>query len=160
MGTFFCACGEGRSAGSGVDQGRQQDVPEPVETESVEVGVGEVELEPASEILDPLLQFIPAQGGDGRHELFELSLRAHGFNLVKRGSSSEAIRRALCGVRCTDWYGLRTTHNTGRNPKHPGCTGAIGRARGGLAGKTAAVAAIDGIGLLLGWKSFGLILEV
>lgn len=146
--------------GSGVDQGRQQNVPEPVETETVEVGVGEVELEPASEILDPLLQFIPAQGGDGRHELFELSLRAHGFNLAKRGSSSEAIRRALCGVRCADRHGLRTTYNAGRNPKHPGCTGAIGRACGGLAGKTAAIVTIDAVGLLLGRKSFCLILEV
>jgi hypothetical protein len=84
VGTFFVPA-DGLSAGSGVDQGRQQDVPEPVETEAVEIGVGEIEFETASEVLDPLLEIIPAQGGDRRYELFELSLRAHGFGLAKKG---------------------------------------------------------------------------
>ncbi len=78
---FFCAwiaC----SAGAGVDQGGQQDVPEAVETDAVEVGVGEVEFEPAPEVFDSLLEVLPAQDGDGGHELFKLSLRAHGSHLV------------------------------------------------------------------------------
>jgi len=78
------ACLRGLRAASGVDEGRQEDVAEPVATETVEVGVGEVELEPAAEVLDPLLQVLPAQSGDGCDELFELSLRAHGCDLAKR----------------------------------------------------------------------------
>lgn len=71
------------SAGPGVDQGSQEDVPELVETDAVEVGVGEVELESAAKILDPLLEVFPAQSGNRRCELFELSLRAHGLAPAK-----------------------------------------------------------------------------
>lgn len=79
MGTFSMR----GSAGLPVDQGREQNMPKPVQADVVEVVIGEVQLEPAPEILDPPLEFIPAQGGDRRYELFELSLRAHGFGPAK-----------------------------------------------------------------------------
>src|SRR5512133_1372250 len=103
---------EGPSAGFGVDQGCQEDVPEPVQADAVEVGVGEIELEPPSEVFDPLLQFIPAQGGDRRYELFKLSLRAHGFGLAKKWSSSESARCASCPA-CA----RRRTHDATRNTR-------------------------------------------
>ncbi len=70
--------------GAGVDEGGQKNVAEAVETERVEIIVGEVELEPAAEILDAFFKFIPAEGGDGDHQLFELPMWLHGCDLRKR----------------------------------------------------------------------------
>jgi len=115
-----------RSAGLGVDQGRKEDMPEPVQTDAVKIVVGEIQLESAAEILDPSLEVIPAQGGDRYGELFELSLRAHGFDPAKY----EVMIRNVLAARVI----------------------AVGAGR--LAGKLVAVVTIDGIGLLLGTKSF------
>ncbi len=70
--------------GAGVDEGGQKNVAEAVETERVEIVVGEIELEPAAEILDAFFKFIPAEGGDGDHQLFELPMWLHGCDLRKR----------------------------------------------------------------------------
>ncbi len=70
--------------GAAVDEGGQEDVAEAVEAERVEIVVGEVELEPAAEILDAAFELIPAEGGDGDHQLFELPMWLHGCNLRKR----------------------------------------------------------------------------
>jgi hypothetical protein len=54
----------GRSGlGFGVDQSGQEEMTEAVETEGVEIIVGKVELESAAEILDALLEVVPAQVG-------------------------------------------------------------------------------------------------
>ena len=65
----------------GGDQGGQQNVPETIETDGVQVVVGEVESETAPEVLDTLFEFTSAQSGDGCYGSLETSTRIHGSNL-------------------------------------------------------------------------------
>jgi hypothetical protein len=81
MGTLFLRSRRPLSVGFAVDQGGQEDVAEPVETERIEIIVGEVELEPPAKASDALLEFIPAQGGNGRRQLIELPIWLHGCDL-------------------------------------------------------------------------------
>ena len=73
------------SSRAGADQRGQENVPEPVETDGVEIVVGEVELEAAAEVLDVAFELGPAQRRDGCDALLETSTRIHGRDLQKIG---------------------------------------------------------------------------
>jgi len=57
----------------GRDQGRQEDVPEPVDAGGVQVGVREVELEATAEVFDLPLQLAATQRGNGGGRFLETS---------------------------------------------------------------------------------------
>ena len=94
---------------SGVDQRRQQDVAQAVEAEGVQVVLGEIELEPASEIPDSLLQLVFTQSGNGRCRLLELARCIHGRDLCKGGSLADfsAKRRIAFDVSGRGEAGFR-----------------------------------------------------
>ena len=81
-----------------VDQRRQKDVPQAVETDGVEVSIGEIELEAAAEVLDVVLELRPVQDGNGRSAAFETSLPIHGPTLWN-GVVVILVCTARCGAR-------------------------------------------------------------
>lgn len=94
---------------SGVDQRRQQDVPQTVGAQSVQIGVGEIELEPASKVLDPLLQVVFSQCGNGRCRLLKLARCVHSYDLRQGGSLADfsAKRRIASEVSGSTTAGFR-----------------------------------------------------
>jgi len=66
------------------DQRRQEDVSESVETDGVQVVVGEVEFESTSEVLDLPLKLASAQDGDGCGGLLKTSTRIHRCDPLER----------------------------------------------------------------------------
>ena len=46
---------------SGVDKGCQKDVSQPVHTQTVQIGLSEIQLESAPEVLDASLEFVSAE---------------------------------------------------------------------------------------------------
>ena len=55
----------------GIEQSGQEDVPEPVEADAIQIIIGEVEFEAATEVLDPPLQLGSLQCSNGGRRSFE-----------------------------------------------------------------------------------------
>jgi hypothetical protein len=57
-----------------VEQCGQQDMPEPIDVDLVEIVIGEIEFESPAEVLDLLLEFTASQHRNGCRNLLETSV--------------------------------------------------------------------------------------
>ena len=70
----------------------QEDMPQALQADRVEVVVREVELEPVLEGPDPPLHLLPAEGGDEGDAAFQVTARVHCPGLLKNGLSWRPAR--------------------------------------------------------------------